>query len=180
MLNRKLFFLVLFVMMYVCTLHAQIVQPASSDRHPWWVNLGGGGAFLGNDVTMTAGAIYSYQFESTIISARIMGLTNENPTVQEIHATTVNYKFADYGILYGPIWHFGNGYVATTGGIGLVRAAYERPAGTSTATSFSVPLEVQLGYRITSTVGIGLYPYASINTEKSFWGMMACVQLGIW
>ncbi len=179
-MNRKIVFTALFMIVSVCTLQSQMVYPASTDHHPWWVNLGGGGAFIGNDFTMTAGAIYSYQFESTIVSARILGLTNENPTVQEIHATTTNYKFADYGILYGPIWHFGNWYVAATGGIGLVRAAYERPSGISTVTSFSVPLEAQLGYRISPTTGVGLYPYASINTEKSFWGVLACVQLGIW
>jgi hypothetical protein len=180
MINRKRTFIVLLVAMCACTLQAQLVHPSSDYRHPWWVNLGGGGAMIGSDFTMTAGAIYSYQFESTILSARILGLTNENPTIQEIHSATTNYKFADYGILYGPIWHFGDWYVVVTGGIGLVRAAYDRPSGISTVTSFSVPLEAQLGYRISSTIGVGLYPYANINTEQSFWGILACAQLGVW
>jgi hypothetical protein len=180
MINRKLFFPVLLVVICVCTLHSQIIHPTSGYHHPWWVNLGGGGAMIGSDLMMTAGVNYSYEFESTILSARIIGLTNENPTIQQIHSTVTNYKFADYGILYGPVWHFGNGYFAVTGGIGLVRAAYERPSGISTVTNFSVPLEVQLGYRISSTVGVGFYPYASINTEQSFWGVLACAQLGIW
>jgi hypothetical protein len=179
-MSRKIIFVAMLITSSVAALQAQDLHPASGYRHPWWVNLGGGGAMIGGDLTMTAGVNYSHQFESTILSARILGLTNENPTVQEWHKTSTSYKFADYGILYGPIWHFGNGFAAVTGGIGLVRAAYERPSGISTVTSFSVPLEAQLGYRISSTIGVGLYPYASINTEQSFWGILACAQLGVW
>lgn len=180
MILSKKIILALFLVLSASSLQAQFSQAAPSAHHAWWVNMGGGGAFIGSDFTMTAGVIYSHEYETTIISARIMGLTNENPTVKEIHSTSTDYKFADYGILYGPIWHSGDSYIAVTGGIGLVRAAYERPSGNTTTTAFSVPLEVQIGYRLSSTIGIGLYPYASINTEKSFAGVLACVQLGIW
>ena len=73
-------------------------------NHPWWVNLGAGPAFVGNTFAMNAGMVYCYQFDRSIISARILGVTNYNPTVQEIDKSYTIYKMAEYGILYGPIW----------------------------------------------------------------------------
>lgn len=151
-----------------------------NQHHQWWVTLGAGPAYVGNTFAMNAGMVYCYQFDRSIISARILGVTNYNPTVQEIDKSYTIYKMADYGILYGPIWQTNYGYVSTGAGIGLVRAAYKTPIDITTNTSISVPIEVQCSWRLTAYAGLGFYTYASLNFEKPLYGLMVCAQLGAW
>ena len=155
-------------------------SPPAHQNHPWWVNLGAGPALVGNTFAMNAGMVYCYQFDRTSISARMLGITNNNPTVQEIDRSSTIYKMADYGILYGPVWHTTYGYLSIGAGIGLVRAAYETPVGIETNTSISLPLEAQWFWRFTPYAGFGIYTYATVNFEKPFYGVMLCAQLGSW
>ena len=150
------------------------------DSTSWWVDLGAGPALVGNTFSMNAGMVYCYQFDRSIISARILGVTNNNPTVQRIDQTNTIYKMADYGILYGPVWQTEYGYVSVGAGLGLVRVAYETTSEISTNTSLSVPVEAQWFWRFTSYAGIGLYTYATLNFEKPLYGVMICAQLGAW
>ena len=149
-------------------------------NHPWWVCLGAGPAFVGNTFAMNAGMVYCYQFDRSIISARILGVTNHNPTVQQIDQSNTIYKMADYGLLYGPIWLTKCGYVSAGAGIGLVRAAYETPTDIVTTTSISAPIEVQWFWRFTTYAGLGIYTYVTLNFEKPLYGVMMCAQLGAW
>jgi hypothetical protein len=151
-----------------------------SEHHPWWVNLGAGPALIGTNVSMNAGMVYSYQFDQSIISARILGSTNDNPTVQEIDRSRTLYKMADYGILYGPLWRTPYGYLSVGAGVGLVRAAYETPAGISSSSSISLPMEAQWFWRFTSHLGICVYTYATLNSEKPLYGILIGAQLGVW
>jgi len=155
-------------------------QNTDHHHHPWWVNLGAGPALVGTRFAMNGGMVYCYQFERSFISARILGVTNNKPTVQKIDQSTTIYKMAEYGILYNPIWRTDYGFVSIGAGIGLVRAAYETPFDIATNTSLSLPMEVQWFWRITTYAGIGMYTYASLNFEKPFYGMMVCAQLGAW
>jgi hypothetical protein len=149
-------------------------------NHPWWVNLGAGPALVGKTFAMNAGMVYCFQFDRSIISARMIGVTNNNPTVQKIDQSYTIYKMADYGILYGPIWQTDYGYISVGAGIGLVRAAYETPIDIATNTSISVPIEAQWFWRLTTYAGLGVYTYASLNFEKQLYGVMVCAQLGAW
>jgi hypothetical protein len=155
-------------------------SPAAHQNHPWWVNLGAGPALVGNTFAMNAGMVYCYQFDQSIISARMLGVTNNNPTVQQIDRSSTIYKMADYGILYGPVWHTAYGFFSIGAGIGLVRAAYETPVDSETNTSISVPVEAQWFCRFTSYAGLGIYTYATMNFEKPLYGVMLCAQLGSW
>ena len=149
-------------------------------NYPWWVCLGAGPSRGGSTFSLNAGMVYCYQFEHSLISARMIGVTNKNPTVQKIDPTSVNYKFSDYGVLYGPLWQSEQTYASIGAGIGLVRAAYETPASIVTHTSVSLPLEAQWFWRPTRFAGIGLYTYTSLNFEKRLFGALLCVQLGMW
>jgi hypothetical protein len=152
----------------------------ADQHHPWWVSLGAGPALVSSTFAMNAGMEYCYKFDQSVISARILGVTNYNPTVQEIDRSYIIYKMADYGILYGPIWQTDYGYFSAGAGIGLVRAAYETPIDVATNTSISVPFEAQWFWRFTSYAGMGLYAYATLNYEKPLYGVMVCAQLGTW
>jgi len=130
-------------------LFASIAHSQSSNSHPWWVSLGAGPSLVGSTFSMNAGMVYCYQFEHSVMSARMIGLTNKNPTVQEIDPTHVNYKFSDYSVLYGPLWQSEQAYISIGAGIGFVRAAYETPVSIVTRTSVSLPLEAQWFWRPT-------------------------------
>lgn len=149
-------------------------------HHQWWVTLGAGPAFVGNTFAMNAGMIYCYQFDQSIISARILGVTNNNPTVQDIDQSYTIYKMAEYGILYGPIWQTNHSYISIGAGIGLVRTAYQMPINIVTNTSVSLPVEGQWFWRLTTYAGFGIYTYTSLNFEKPLYGIMLCAQLGEW
>jgi|GEM_PF-2436186 len=149
-------------------------------NNPWWVNLGAGPSFVGNTFSMNGGMVYCYQFEQTIISARIIGITNNNPTVQQIDKSSIVYKMADYGILYSPFWQKGELYFSIGAGLGLVRAAYVTPLSITTNSSISLPLEVEWFWRPTRFVGIGAYTFVSLNFEKQLYGILLCTQLGMW
>jgi hypothetical protein len=129
---------------------------------------------------MNGGMVYCYQFDRSFISARILGVTNNNPTVQKIDQSATIYKMAEYGILYGPILQTDYGFVSVGAGIGLVRAGYETPFDIATNTCMSLPIEVQWFWRVTAYAGLGMYTYASLNFEKPFYGVMVCAQLGAW
>jgi hypothetical protein len=176
-------------------LHAQSYSPMSTESsyqsgeldaqykrrdHPWWVNLGAGPAMVSSSFVMNAGMVYCYQFDRSMISGRILGMTNNNPTIQNIDPSTVIYKMTDYGILYGPLWHTAHGYCSLGAGIGLVRAGYETPSSIWTNTSISIPFDAQWFWRFTSYAGIGLETYATLNFEKPFYGILVCAQLGSW
>lgn len=149
-------------------------------HHPWWVTVGGGPSLIGGVFSMSAGMVYSYQFENSIISGRILGATNINPTVQTIEPAETKYRVADYGVLYGPIWHYGRSYVALGAGVGLVRAAQQSAILASTNTSISLPVEAQWFWQPTNFAGFGVYAYAGLNFKKNLYGLLLCAQLGVW
>jgi hypothetical protein len=129
---------------------------------------------------MNAGMIYCYQFERSLMSAQIIGITNKNPTIQKIDPSSTVYKMANYGILYGPMWQSECGYISMSAGIGLIRVTYETTLKSTSSTSISLPLEMQWFWRPTRFVGCGVYTFASLNFEKQLYGVMLCAQLGMW
>jgi hypothetical protein len=158
---------------------AQTQEPV---RHPWWVNMGGGPGLVGSAGAMTAGFEYSEQFGSMILSGRLLGSTNKNPTILEYSPSNVVYKMAEYAVLYGPAYQYGNYLVSAGAGIGLVRAIYENDSEATTGknSSISLPLEAQWCWRPAHFVGCGFYAYASLNFEKTFSGLWFFAQIGLW
>jgi len=157
-----------------------VCSQTAPEHHPWWVSVGAGPSWTAGTLTMNAGMVYSYQFEQSTINARIIGLTNDNPTVQRFDRSAVVYKMADYGVLYGPIWKSGTGYFSAAAGIGLVRAEYGPVNQFTRSTSISLPLELQWFWRPTAFFGAGVYAYGSLNSGKQLAGIMLCAQLGMW
>jgi hypothetical protein len=158
---------------------AQTQEPA---RHPWWVNMGGGLGSVGGVLTMTAGFEYSQQFGSMLLSGRLLGSTNKNPTILDHSPSDVVYKMAEYAVLYGPVCQCGNHSFSAGAGIGLMRAIYENRDEITTGTNsvVSLPLEAQWCWRPTNFVGCGFYTYASLNFEKNFYGLWFFARLGLW
>lgn len=154
------------------------LRSQSGDAHSWWVTMGGGLAMHGPVLGMTAGIDYCYQIDRSLISARLIGATNENPTVKQISPSATTYKLTDYGLLYGPLWPSGSWRMSVGAGIGLVRVTTESRGAMDTQSGVALPLEAQVSYRFTSFAGAGLYAYGSINGVRTFGGVLLVVQLG--
>ncbi|MFZ1976978.1 MAG: hypothetical protein WAV76_03395 [Bacteroidota bacterium] len=169
------------VVFFLAAVHCK-AQPQEPDHHPWWVNMGGGPGLVGSAGTMTAGFEYSEQFDSMILSGRLLGSTNKNPTILEYSPSDVVYKMAEYAVLYGQAYQYGNYLISGGAGIGLVRAIYENDDAVTTGknSSISLPLEAQWCWRPAHFVGCGFYAYASLNFEKTFAGLWFFAQVGLW
>ena len=183
--SQKIFIIVLFCILQISNLQSQISNPQSSvnnlkSKNPWWVNLGAGPALIGSDFGLTAGMTFSYQIKNTVISARMIGMTNINPTAQKIDPSSTKYKMTDYGILYGAVWTDEEYLFSAGAGIGLVRAAYDNSSIITTNTSISLPLEIQIFWRMYDFFGLGFYGHTSFSFEKPLYGLMISAQLGIW
>ena len=145
----------------------------------WWITMGGGAATPGDALTMTAGAVYGKVLESGMVSFRIIGATNDNPTVRRWSPTPKTYRLTDYGILYGPVWPHEHGYLSAGAGVGLVRTAIEVGNTSAVRSAASLPVEAQAFWQFSDFFGAGLYAFASINGAKSFSGFFLAVQLGV-
>jgi len=159
---------------------ADLFSQDNTDAHPWWVDIGAGPAIINSDLSMNAGMIYCYQLERTVISARIIGITNKNPTIQKYDPSRISYKTTDYGILYGPLWNSGDLFFSIGAGFGLIRTTYEASSEIYMYSGISVPVELQLFWRPFQFCGIGLYVYTSFNNREQISGSIVCAQLGIW
>jgi hypothetical protein len=146
---------------------------------PWWITFGGGTATSDGLLQMSAGVVYGTKFESSVLSARILGATNQNPTVRKWEPTPTTYKLTDYGILYGPVWEFGDGMISAGAGVGLVRTTMIKGGAPDSRSSASIPLEVQALWRISNFFGAGVYGYTNFNGAHDFSGLLLTVQLGV-
>jgi hypothetical protein len=146
---------------------------------PWWITFSGGLATPGESLTMVAGAVYGKQFESSIVSARILGATNDNPTVRQLDPSAVTYRLTDYGILYGPAYVHAHGYVSAGVGLGLARTSREQGLTADGRSSISIPVEVQAFWQLSDFFGVGAYAFGSVNGARSFSGILLGIQLGV-
>jgi hypothetical protein len=172
--GRKIFIIMLF-----SPLMGLSAQNLHSDNS-WCINLGAGPALVGTDFAMSAGMEYCYQFQNSEICARIIGITNKNPTIQKISPSAVDYKITDYGVLYGPVWRTGGLFLSLSTGIGLARVTYETDTEIRSATSISMPVDLQWFWRPAYFAGIGMCAYAGFNFEKRYAGVLIFAQLGVW
>lgn len=62
-------------------------------------------------------------------------------------------------------------YISIAAGVGYV-------GGTAVEATFGIPAEVQLFYTPLSFMGVGLQVFANFNKEKTFGGVLLCLQFG--
>jgi hypothetical protein len=155
--------------------HAQTA--ARSPEHRFW---GAGGAGVGvlpgadrYDATEgLAGSLNAaYQFNRHLFSVRA---TN----VGELFGD----NFSDYGLLYGRVLAQTPLFVSV--GTGLAYVDGRRSEGLFSDpepvdATVGVPLEAQVSLRPLRFVGIGLYTFANVNGEESFFGATVSIQIGL-
>ncbi|MEI7421716.1 MAG: hypothetical protein WCK18_06465 [Prolixibacteraceae bacterium] len=162
------------------------------ERPNFWFNVGvGAGTVIGgfdsnhtdNAVGPSFGINFSSQIKKGLLSIRF--IYNEEMVFLRM---SPKQSVSDFGVLYGRIAKIPLGFVSLSGGISRVfgeqRGAFQNLSNYTfnyeqkTFSTFGIPLESQLFWTPSSVIGFGIYGFANINPEKSFFGGLFCIQLG--
>ena len=151
-------------------------NPNKNNTQNYWAIIGFGGSSVG---WVANGANLSYQTGKHIISIR---------GILAIGSQYGDYYVWDVGALYGRCFKGQSTFISMSGGIGMVRGInvitiYDNwirvgQRRTEWFTTIGIPVETQLYWTPISFLGIGLYGFANLNTEESFIGALASIQIG--
>jgi hypothetical protein len=158
----------------------------------YWFNVGvGAGMVRGgfgsentdNEVGLSYGINFSTQMKRGLISIRY--IYNEEMIFLNLQPKE---SVRDIGALYGRLAKRPYGFASISGGIscvsGVHRGVFENLSDHSfnyekkPYVTFGIPLESQLFWTPSPFIGFGIYGFANINPEKSFYGGLFCIQLG--
>jgi hypothetical protein len=148
-----------------------------------WLNLG-----VGTISSMTSGGISaSIRTGSNLFTLRYVG-GSQRSTHPFMGGTITPESISDLGLLYGLIKKGRFGYASISGGISRASGVQrEKYLGSTSGVanyeevSFSnagFPIEGQLFFTPFSFLGIGLTGLADFNTQRSFGGVLFCLQFG--
>ncbi len=178
--HLKLVFLFLFAV-FIRNLHSQ-ENIFINDNPRYWLNAGVGGSSSG----LSGGLSLSYEAGKNLFTFRYIGSSKYGE--DKLGGYTTAEKIRDIGPLYGRIIKGKFGYASISGGINLVTGVkhgeflgiinwvntYEKIR----ITTIGIPLEAQFFFTPVSFLGIGATAFANLNPEKSFWGLLLCIQFG--
>lgn len=147
------------------------VHAQSDDERFFWVNFGIGGGSVGEEgasVNLTA----NYQFRGNLLTMRIT-------SCGELFGRSLN----DYGIVYGRVLTPSTFLISLGGGLGIVDGeirygllSWREPD--KIEMTIGLPLEAQLFWKALRFLGLGIYGFANINPEESFYGCTLSLQIG--
>jgi hypothetical protein len=155
-------------------LRAGLPQPVQGRTQSFWINAGVG---VGT-VDLAAAASASYQFGSSLLSVR-------TAATGEFELLGPADELWDVGLLYGRATPPGTFHAALGAGVAVVRGTLRGGGGFGPPereeripTTVGLPVELQLFWRPTTILGLGIYGFANANREQSFAGAALSVQLG--
>ncbi|MBA4159794.1 MAG: hypothetical protein H0X65_20345 [Gemmatimonadetes bacterium] len=155
-------------------LRAGLPQPVQGRTQSFWINAGVGVGTL----DLAAAASASYQFGSSLLSVR-------TAATGEFELLGPADELWDVGLLYGRATPPGTFHAALGAGVALVRGTLRGGGGFGPPereeripTTVGLPVELQLFWRPTTILGLGIYGFANANREQSFAGAALSVQLG--
>lgn len=179
--TNKIFFMMLsIIFIFFCT-GLLSAENNESEGHYFWVNLGAGmslGADPDGDICISPGIVMSYLAGTHLFSLRYAHSYEFN-----ILGSSPANEVMDIGLLYGIIARNEIGFASISAGLGGV-SGIKRVGDYMTGYmgkkffTMGVPLEAQLFLDPFGFLGVGLYAFANVNLEKSFAGVLFCIQLG--
>jgi hypothetical protein len=144
---------------------------------------GGYGGNAGDNTGPSFGISFTAQKGKELVSIRYV--FNEEIVFLKIKPLETVW---DFGALYGRIARTSFGFASIAGGlscIGGVRRGsfinlgdYSFNYEKQSFISFGIPLESQLFLTPSPFISFGIYGFANLNPEKSFFGALFCIQLG--
>lgn len=170
---RRELFLVLAFLVFAAGLNAQEAGVAA--RNLGWLNFGAGfSSGLEPNVGMPGvGLGLSYKSRLGLFSLRSVFF--EDFQICLFGDCSNPHRLWDAGALYGVITKGKFAFASASAGLGLAGGKRE---GAKAFTTVGIPLETQLFLTPIRYAGIGLYGLADLNPEKSFWGLLVCLQFG--
>jgi hypothetical protein len=143
------------------------IYAQSNNQNFYWIDFGIGAGSVGEDGT-SVNLNATYQFSKNLLTVRIIGCG-------EIFGKSLD----DYSILYGRVVTSSTILTSFGGGLGIVKGyhgLFSEEGKTKAIIGF--PLEAQLFWRPLRFLGLGLYGFANINSEKSYYGCTFSLQIG--
>ncbi|MGA9116746.1 MAG: hypothetical protein WB626_08230 [Bacteroidota bacterium] len=146
----------------------------TAETERWWVNGGVGSASgdIGSGPLLSAGLSWSSQSGSTLLSLRTVYTAEV-----EFHifgeAGAPAESAWDAGVLYG--WILRRRLWCASAGAGAGFVGGRRVTGSFL--TLGIPAESQLFLTPLSWLGVGVYWFANLNTERSFWGGLFALQI---
>ena len=159
--------LFLFISTFTLVAHAQ--ETSMRKDSYFWISPGIGVGTMGQGTDLALGFSISYQTGNLIITGRAAKVSE----IME-HAIDDVYDYA-LTIGYSTKTPGSAGYTSISGGISYVRG-YQW--GSGDISTVGLPLEVNMGVTPLFIAGIGLQIIANINPERSFFGLLLCLQTG--
>lgn len=152
-------------------------QRAAPQSHTYWLTGGVGRAEFGAFTEIGAHLSAAYQFGGHVAAVRsaasldilgaLVGNAGDVIAVQDV------------GVLLGHGTRPGSFHASGAAGLGVVQVTRTTTSGGESSTShFGVPFELQLFWRPTRVVGVGLYTYGNLNRAQSFWGWSVSIEVG--
>jgi len=167
--SANLFFTVIFLLIISNSICAQ-----STNQKSFWINVGiGEGSVEDFKGDMAANISATYQFSKNLFTLRYL-------TDGELFIGS-GLEIYDYSLLYGRV--LTSSTFLASFGIGLGLIDVNRKGGLFTETEkigikVGLPFETQLFWRPLRFLGIGVYGFANINSEESFYGYAVSIQIG--
>jgi hypothetical protein len=144
----------------------------------YWLNSGAGISVIGPSYAVG----FSVKSESSLFSVRYA------MNAEFIFSTSPYETGWDAGVLYGTCKKFPSGMFSISSGLAVVGGVrrgkflgYANNANNYESLPFStmgIPLEAQLCWTPVSFLGLGVYAYADLNKNRSFAGVLLCLQVG--
>lgn len=144
---------------------------SSVQKKYYWVNLGAGsGSISKNAFALSANA--TYQFGNNLLTLRAAG-------TGELFGKSIG----DYGLLYGLPLKQEQVFISIGVGLAFVEGSISHGLFSlippeKIGPTIGIPLEVQLFWRPTRFLGMGLYGFANLNPEEPYVGVTLSFQLG--
>lgn len=166
----------------------EINRPVIDFMPKWWVNIGIGSGSptsgSGSDnSSISSGIIYSTLIGKGLLSIRFVGNKEFSFFVSPLESIW------DIGVLYGAITRSRYVFASISGGVAFVGGVqrtdiltsldFQSEYESSSITSVGIPLESQFFWTPSRYFGIGVYAFANVNLEKSFYGCLFCLQFSL-
>jgi hypothetical protein len=161
----------LYLMTVLWLTSGQLIQAQSSGSHCFWIEFGIGGGSVGEEGG-SGNLNVNYQIGRNLLSGRIIGCG-------ELFGRTLN----DYSFLYNRVFNSSALLISFGGGLGIVtghisHGLFSDEDPEEIAPIIGLPFEARLFFRPLSFLGLGLFGFANINEEESFYGITLSLALG--
>jgi hypothetical protein len=144
----------------------------------YWLNIGAGGGSVrggfGNESGGIAGGVsLSYQSRNHLFTLRHVTLAEFK--LDLFGSTGPAQAISDVGLLYGRVAKTRHAVASISGGIGIVSESHTPQRSPQ---RLGIPFEAQMYWTFSNCLGIGVSWFANFNSQRSFGGIMFCLQIG--